>query len=225
MRGRALIKIMGLSLLAAVGLMAVTASAAQAKWLKLLNKASVNSLKLSAEMLPGSLYIPEIDMEIHCTGGTASVTTNLSGGSTVLSGSGSAEFTGCAVRELEVACTVHSPGQPDGTIVAEGSGTAGMNGAEEVFSNLESAEFTEFYYEGEECPLAELDQTISGTVKVTLLEALKDLTTHLVHLDDVSLQWGELEAVLFGEEEGSAILGHVKDENPTATWALHLVEL
>jgi hypothetical protein len=55
---------------------------------------------------------------------------------------------------------------------------------------------TEIKLEGEECAAAELDAGLSGTVRVSLLEALKDLTSHVVHVNEIDLKYGTHKAEL-----------------------------
>ena len=88
------LKILGLSLLALVGVMAVSASGAQANWL-LLNPAntSVDELNVSGPILLSELLVPGLELAIHCKGGKASALLKKLNGGATLSGSGSALFT------------------------------------------------------------------------------------------------------------------------------------
>jgi hypothetical protein len=219
------LKTLGLSLLALAGIMVVSASAAQANWQALLNGAVVNSISWFFDDLALKLLVPDLGLTIFCSGGTGTVAIT-GGGTKTLKGSSSVKFTGCDVEEAEEPCEVFSPGEPDGTIRMSGEGIAGMEGAEIVTFNLSSSKFTEIKIEGEECAAAELDATVSGSLSMTCLEALKDLTIHLLHEDEVSLKYGTHAMKMEGAEGMSAVLGHARDSaNPNATFAIHLVGL
>ncbi len=220
MRARHL-EILGLSLFALVSVMAVSASAAQAEWLLLLNQSSVSSITGTIQLLPFHFYVEELELTISCTGGTATTTLT---GSKVLSVSNTTTVTGCAVTGGEEVCEVHSSGQPDGTIVGSDSGPMDDSGPEEVLALLSSSKISEIEIDGEECSVGEFDATLSGSLRILILEALQDLTTHLVHIEDCELFYGTHSVSLLSSE-GSAILGHARDQNPNATWAIHLVNL
>jgi hypothetical protein len=236
MRGRNLTKILGLSLLVAVGVMAVSASAAQAKWLLLKNGASTNTLDLVIQGLLGELLVPNLGLAIHCTGasGTASIT---SSGATA-TGSATVVFEGCTVLNNPKCTILGEEGVPatEGKIIAGGKGELGMNGAEEVLVKAKGEPFTTFYFMGAFCTLPE-ETEVKGLALLTLLEALKDLKTHLVHVDEGHAPGTGATELFYGNEpaeiHGALLAGgvhepageaHVTEKNG-ATWAIHLVEL
>lgn len=228
MRGRNL-RILGLSLLALVGVMAVSASAAQAKWLLLRNSTSVLNLELAGTLLLAELLVPDFgQLEIHCTGGTATATISLNGTHTVASGTAHGVFTGCVVLGAEGICFVSSPETEVGEILASGSGLLSMNGTE-VYSLVESEEFTQIDFSGEECPLDGLEAPVSGSATLNILNPLTDAQTHLVQIDDEELEFAGSEAILDGEllqpgVHDDWVLAHMQEVS-NATWAIHLVNL
>ena len=100
-----LTKVLGISLLAIVGILAVNASAAHATWQLLKNGANAanNLLNLKATLLEGELLIPNL-LTIKCTGGSA--TLHLEGG-TILKGKAHVALTGCTVLSFSQ-CEVRS---------------------------------------------------------------------------------------------------------------------
>jgi hypothetical protein len=234
MRAKNLTKILGLSLLVAVGVMAVSASAAQAKWLLLRNGASVLLLELKGEVLLGELRVPGLNLNIHCKKGSATAHLELNAGPTpaahtVLTGTATGVFQECTVLEFSK-CTVKSPGAANGEIKASGKGEGKMTG-EEVYALVSSKEFASINVEGALCPFEGLiEQPVNGNAKLTVTDPLKDETTKLVKLDDDGLFFGNEPATLEGEllEVGKPrdpwVLAHVKEAS-NASFAVHLVGL
>jgi hypothetical protein len=223
-------KALGLALLVAVGVMAVSASAAQAKWLLLRNQVSVLELKLTGEVLLTEMLVGSIGYKLHCSKGVSSTTLSLNASHTVLTSTATTIFQGCVIKECEKVCTVRSPGLAAGEIKATASGEWKMEG-EKVYADLSGAEISVLEITGALCPYSEYDGVImNGTLTLTLDEPLKDQTTHLALLDDNGkLFLGAENAILHGEllAEGvhePAILTHFKEAS-NASWGLHLVGL
>lgn len=222
-----LLKVLVMSMLAAIGVMAVSASAAQAKWLILVNGKSLNATTLTGSINLGVMLVPG-QLQIHCNSGTATAEVKLASEEKVLQGTGSALFSGCLVKDStgkeNTNCTVNSPGEPAGSIKATGSGVGSMSGSK-TFATLESENFTEVLISGGLCPLDEFDATVNGSATLTLDNAESKEITHTVKLDDQELFYGENEALLHsGAGEPNPVTGSVKDVSGTA-WAIQLVGL
>lgn len=199
MRRRKLSKIMGLSVLAVVAVMAMNASAAQATY-KLnggTESAGVLLLHLHLVFGLGEILISPLNVHVHCTGGTGLLHLITDSTMVTLNGSGTADFTGCTVVGFPK-CTVNSPGAAAGLISAKGEGSASMSGTE-TFSNLKSANFSEFGFHGALCPFNEIEGTVNGEVKLGL-QGETTAASHTGTLDDIpsKLFYGEEEAVLHG---------------------------
>ncbi len=220
------LRVLCLSACALMGLMAVNASAAQAKWLLLRNGVSVSSLTLVAEVGEGNYLVPNLGSNVHCEGGEGVATVSLSEEGKTLSGAGQGVLTGCADLNFEEVCTVRSPGNPVGTIEGSGSGVADMSTEGdlivEVASSLEEP-FTEIIREGEECPLVEIDSRVTGRVEVEILESLVEKVAHEAHLVLQETFYGENPAELH-DGEGGPLSGMGFEVNGAAT-SVHLVEL
>ncbi len=224
------LKVLGLSLLALVAVMAVSASAAQAKWLLLRNGTSVSSLNLIAEAEEGELLVPELGIAIHCEGGKGEVNVETTEGNKKLLASASPEFQGCTDLNFGEVCTVQGKGDPVGTIGASGTGVGSMEG-EKVFVTAAStgeAPFADVVYGGEECPLVEIDGRTFGFVEFEILNPLADTLLKEVHISDEELTFGNSPAELhmFDKETGEPLplLGSIT-EATGATFGVHLVEL
>ena len=225
MHAKYLFKTLILSILVALGVMAVSASAAQAKWLLLRGGASVSELSLQGTLGNGALLeLFGLELQIKCAGGTFT-TTLKGGGTTALAGSASATFTLCDDYGNPKNCTVSSPGDVDGTIKASGSGEGLMLG-EKTYLNLSSSEFTTIAYGGALCPFNEVEAVVSGSVTLTVLSATAQKTSHTVELDDNVLTSGESSAILHngGELGGSTIIGSAQEASGS-TWAIQLTGL
>lgn len=218
-------KILSLSLLMAFTVMAMSASAAQAKWLILVGGKSVNSAKFVANIvLSSELLVAGLGFAVNCTGGTAAAEIKTAEESTKLVGEGTVEFTECVVLEFEEACTINSIGEAPGTITASGSGYGQMTGPE-TFTELSSAEFTTVEFSGEECPFNELEFVISGTGTGTLVEASLEQETHFIEIDEQSLFFGEEEVSMHGSGEEESGVTVAAKEIFGRPWAIRLVGL
>jgi hypothetical protein len=134
-QGRHGIKVLGLSLIAALGLMAFMASAAQAGEFKVTNGSpettgtftakGIASETVSGTVAEGKLLVPGLPLTIKCTGGNASGTVLLGGvvHATIL-------FTGCFAEGAEGTCKPYetkalmeeNAAGPRGNILASGLG-------------------------------------------------------------------------------------------------------
>ena len=229
-------RIAGLSLLAVVGVLAVSASTVQAKWLILENSKSVTKLELKGTA-EGGYFLSENGNKLHCNGSTSTGTATLSEEGKTLSGTLTATFTGCTEEQFKTTCTVHSAGQANGTIVATGSGVADMpkNAKGEPLPGIEtffiakSSNFTTLEYLGEECPLNETKEVIAGTLKNIVLEPLTDLKLHKFHAVGENLKLGSSSVELHMlDPETKAPLKLVSGSTETvsgSTFALHLCAL
>ncbi len=228
MQGKHLYKILGLSLLVAAGVMAMSASAAQAKWLLLKNKVSVNELNLNGQILLGELLVDKLGLKIHCPEGTATLKVALSADKLKTTGSGTATFKKCTMLEFPK-CTVNSPGAAAGEIKASASGELKMTG-ETFFAEMSSTEFSTIEITGALCSISEIGgQKLNGTLTLTMHEPLVDNVTHLALLDEKELFYGKEKVILHGElltpgVLDPAILNHIAEASG-ASWAIHLVEL
>ncbi len=230
MHRRNLAKILGLALLAAVGVMAVSASAAQAGWLLLKNGSSVELLQLKVKGLLGELSVPGIGLGIHCEKATGNATLHSTG-----TGSASVKFQECTVLGDEQCTVLAEEEGGSGEIWASAEGVLGMNGEEEVYVKAEGEPFTGFFFSGVFCTLPE-EVEVKGLALLTLLKALLSEAEHLVHVDEgldnegkTELFYGKEPAYILGELETpggkkkGAALAHVT-EISGATWAVHLTE-
>jgi hypothetical protein len=225
MLGRQLLKMLGLSMLATVAVMAVGASAAQAKWLIKVGGVSVSSANFVADVvLSSELLVAGLGFQIRCDGGKAAAKVTIVGGGTGLTGSGQVEFTGCVIEESEEVCTINSPGRPAGAIVAAGSGSGQMEG-KKIFTELSSANFTEIQISGEECALAELDAVVSGSGTGTLVEPETEKTTHLIEVDEKTLFYGKEPVSMHGAGEQESGVEVIAEEVSGKPWAIQLVGL
>jgi hypothetical protein len=218
------LKILGLSLLALVGVMAISASAAQAKWLLLLNGVSVLKEILNVTVNSGELLVPSLGLKIFCSGGTGTAGIELSADHKTLSGSVTGTFNKCKDLEFSEVCTVHGVGDGAETISAKGTGTASMEG-EKVLVNAASSEFANVEYLGEECPFVEVDGRVSGSVTLEVLKPLEDANLHQVHLVKQNLLYGTAAAELHNGTKGGLLSGSVTVTGATNKVGLHLVGL
>lgn len=209
-----LAKILGLTMLAAVGAMTMSASAAQAKYLLLLGGLSVHELTLNMEML--SLYKKtESGLKIECSGGTATVTLKLVEEGKKITGSLSMKLTGCQWAGNKF-CIVNDGGA--GVIKASASGEVTMPKAGEYTLQMTSAAFSTIISEGELCTIPE-KEVVSGTGILQILEADAHTLVKLGHLKNVSLKIGQSNV---GQVSGE---GHLRDLNPGSTFGISLTGL
>lgn len=145
-------------------------------------------IELKGSVDRGTLLVPGL-LRVECASGNANATLK-GGGTTTLTSEGTVTFTGCGVLDhtgkLNLNCTVMSPGQPDGTIIAKGSGTGSMESAK-YFSLLSSLQFATFEVLGALCPLVESDMEVNGSVFLTLDTPETDAALHQVLVDEDKL--------------------------------------
>lgn len=225
MKNKYVVRVLGLALLAAIGVMAVSAAAAQAKWLIKVNGASVKSAKIVANIvLSNELLVGGLGFSVRCAGGTAAAELATVNEDKELVGSGMVEFTGCVVVGSEKVCTINTPGKAAGKIVASGSGYGQMVG-EKTFTELSSAEFTTIEISGALCSLDELEAVISGTGTGTLVSAATELKTHLVEIDEKELFFGQEEVDMHSSGKEASSVKVEAQEAQGRTWSIQLVGL
>lgn len=235
MHKKHLFRLLGLSMLVAVGVMAMSASAAQAKWVLLLNKAEVSNITLNVTAPVGELLVPNLGLAIICNNGGTGEVNGVVSKEGKLTGSAIVTFSGCTDLTFGEVCDVRSVGDPLGTIEASGSGEAGMNTADkdpnnDYFVNASSEEFTNIEYTHEggeeegECPLVEIDGRVHGSIQLDLLNALEDTKLKKALVLPIDLNFGGEDATLHDTNEKNL---EVSLEHPgkEGTWAVHLVGL
>ena len=227
MRKRKLTNILGLSVLAIAAVLAMNASAAQAVY-KLeggTETAGVLLLHLLATFGLGEKLIGTqpggLNIHVHCTGGTGLIHLVTNAAMTTLSGSGTADFTGCTVKNFPQ-CKVLSPGAAAGLISASGSGTASMSGAE-TFLRLSSTNLSELEFSNPLCPFDGLSGADSGEVILGLGNGEASLVTHTGTLDDVAgtLAYGGEPSALHGVNLTTPIAASIQNQ-VVGSWGIHL---
>lgn len=221
-------KILSMSILALVGVFAINAAAAQAKWVLLVgeNKAATE-VKVLGESKEEGYLLSDIGSKIKCTASTGSATAKLDATKTKLSGEATVTFTGCKEVAFEGTCTVHSTGQPNETIVAKGNAEAKMNGAEVYVETAAKTKFTTVEFLGEECPLSESAEEVVGQVKIVVLNPLSHVKLHEIHLEGFNLTQGNQNATLHMLSGGvplKLLLGSLTEAGGNA-FSVHLEEL
>jgi hypothetical protein len=231
------LKVLGLSLLAALGLMAITASAAQAELLN--DNILVNGNPLGAN--ESKNYLGEVGegelltaggVKIHCENGDITGTIHGDG-----SGSAHVLYNGCTVVE-EPFCEVYETledwkkGENEGHILATGKGQVFEHEGNHyllVEGLGEEKVFADFGFAGELCPLptfnVEEHQTVTGSTVLALPDALVNQLLHEVQtIDPATLEelfpedglfLGHEPAHLAGGTTGSVHLEEVEGEMPT----------
>jgi hypothetical protein len=217
-------KILGLSLLALVGVMAVSATAAQAKWLLLKSGVSVKLLEVTASAGLGFLLVPKLGLQIHCTAGSGTVHVESSEEDKKLLVKATPVFTGCTDKKFGGVCTVRGASDTTGKITAKGKGEGSMSGEKVLITAASGAgeAFTDVKYEGEECPLTEIDGKVTGSVTFEVGTPLTDSTSHGVTVTAQSLLFGGQTSELHKTKAGEALTGTVSSGS---TFAVHLVSL
>ena len=226
-------KSLGVSLLALLGTLAASAPAAQANWLLLVNGVSVGKIQLLVTR-EGGYFLAESGTKIYCENATGVAEASLSAEKTLLGGKATVTFKGCQDEGFGKTCTIHSAGQSSGTIVATGVGDIEMEAggpAETVWIKAAGSggAFTEIIYEGAKCPLNEAEESVSGTLKITVLEALADKKLHEIHIQGEGLRLGTVKAETHMLDSVTKVslpilLGSVT-EVQGRTFAFHLVNL
>ncbi len=218
MHKRHLTKLLGLTVLAAISVMAVSATAAQAKWLLLLNGAAVEELHLGIAGLEGKLTAKN-GLKIKCTSGEGLAIVKKVEGGLKVTGEASGTFKGCVWVGSEKTCTINDGGV--GFIKAAGTGEALMEGAEtnKVIANAESASFSVIKTEGAFCTVP-AEEIVSGSAHVLIENALEDTKIKLGKILQLKLFLGKSEVTELSQEV------HISDFlNPEATIGIHLCNL
>jgi hypothetical protein len=194
-------------------------------WTLLRNGASApnNLLNLNVSLLEAELLVPELGLEIRCTGGNGAA--HLLGGAT-LSASVDLLYSGCTILKFS-ACTVHSSGAAAKTILIKVKGLALRSGEETILlpQATEEEPFTNIVIEGELCPFTGIEkpEPAYGTVLLTLLKSSVSQMDHLVDIDDEELfvwyEEVEFGALIDGFGGSGTALAHVT-EVTGSTWAI-----
>jgi hypothetical protein len=207
-----MIKLLGLSLLAAVGVMAVSAASAQATYVLLRNNVTVSSLSLKGTGLLGELLS---NINIHCTKSKLTATaTNLLPTSPDTDVKAHVLYEECTVVGNPFCTISNSVGKADKLILAQAGGKLTGDSGTSLFGLASSANFATIRFEAPLCVLP-ASEVISGSLKLTLLNFLTETKVHLVHVDEEAILLGETPAFLDGGET------HV-EEATGASWSIHL---
>jgi hypothetical protein len=162
---RYVLKVLGLSLLAVVGLMSFSAAAQAHEWLiekKVLGTGGwgLAEAPVGGTVLLSLLLVPGIGLEIHCTDGEFSGTILKGGSSHAL-----ILYLGCTVVGATLQCQVHSPGKTNGFIhievldeLIEHAGVLYDKFVPKTAPNFAKIEFL-----GSECPLVGLSFNLTGS--------------------------------------------------------------
>ena len=223
-------KILGTSFLALVGVFAMNATAAQAKWILLVENKSVSVLQFVEKFNKQVVYfLAETGATVRCNLGDATGKASLNESKTVMSGSTTLVFTGCGYEGFEEICPFHSPGKVNGTIVVSFNFEVKMNGSEVYLEPAENVELAEIQYLGEECPfIAALAMPMTGRIKVALLSPLSHMKLHEIRLEGINL-WssdGSLELHMFGAKgEPLKLISGSIEEASGQPFSMHLEEL
>ncbi len=214
MHRKYMLKAIGLSVLAIIGMTAIGASTAQAKYVLRLNEEPVSALHLLLDGLHGVIKA-ENGLELLCTGGHGLIEAkNLE--STVV-GSMSREFTGCVWVGAEETCIIEDPEGGEGVIKAEGTGKIEMVGGAYNVVTTNEKEFAVVYTEGLFCTLPE-EEVVEGTASASLPDAEEEATTHSAELHAVDIRLGGSQITHL---EGEV---HVSDLDPEATFSIQFLE-
>jgi hypothetical protein len=220
---RYVLKVLGLSLLAVVGLMSFSAAAQAHEWLiekKVLGTGGwgLAEAPLDGTVLLSLLLVSGLGLEIHCKGGHFSGTILKGGGSHAL-----ILYEGCTVVGASPVCTVKSPGRLNGFIHFEALGEL-IEHAKVMYNKFvpkTEPNFGKIEILGSECPLVGLSANVTGSLasKVgaealfQLVESVDALLTQ--PLLGVALHFGEEPANLDGIAH-VRLLGAVSDKAWTA---------
>lgn len=188
-------------MLAAIGVMAVSGSTAQAKWLILENTNSISSITLNGAVNAGEILVSGL-LALYCTGGPAIATISTKEESEKLEISSTAILNNCIVKDglgkENGNCTVNSVGEPAKRIEVESAGVATMPNALAVSFLLFGSELVKIEINGALCPLDEFDASVNGAASLTMPEGVDKRTTHVFHLDEERDKEGN--SLLFYEE-------------------------
>lgn len=207
------LKTMGLSLLALVAFMAVSASAAQAEWVILRNGANVSEVTLKGTVEAGRLLVDPggLGLTITCTGGAGSG--KAKDGAT-LTGTATIVFSGCDVLGFEETCDVRGAGDAKGSnkITATGKATGEMKTKTSYLIKAEATAtpFADVRIENEECPFFEINGEVTGSIGIEILEAEVNKQKHTVEVVEQNLKYGTSSAFIENSAGGN-LKGEVED--------------
>ena len=219
-RGRKGIKILGVTLLAALGLMAISVSAAQASGQFLINKTvltGTDTETVAGTAGEGELLVEPLGLKINCTSGsvTGVIEAEDKAKATVL-------YNGCKVLENKF-CKLYENESDmlnhvnDGHLIATGTGLLGLHngkhyltitglGVNQSFATV----FTNLDTEGCTLPLETLVTGSTAFLLPTALEELKNQTLETVTLTEEELLLGG-KKLFYGKEAAHLTGGKVSD--------------
>ena len=122
-------------------------------------------------------------------------------------------------------CTIENAKGTVGEIDISASGKLTMNAGdnENITALVSSSNLATVFMSGAKCTLPE-ESTISGSLTLTILEALRDLKEHLAHLDGEGLFDGNEPAIIDGAAGAGTALLHLKEASGLS-YAIHLTGL
>jgi hypothetical protein len=215
MHKRSLTKLLGLTVLATISVMAMSASAAQAKYLLLLNGTSALELHIGFKGLKGKLKA-ENGLKIECQSSDGlAIAKSLEEGKKVSIINASGIFKECKWIGSEKTCTINDGGV--GLINAVGTGEIGMLTPKEYLIKLSGKPFTTVLTEGAFCTIPE-EEVVEGGVHILIPEELPQGTLILGSLAPLELKLGNSKV---SELTGEVHLYDFLD--PTANIGIHLV--
>lgn len=160
---------------------------------KTFKEAGLSKASITGVSGAGALLVPDLGLGISCNEGLI-LATAFQGGTV----EAEVEFSGCIVEELPF-CSIQSPGQEKGVVVAQSAGDLYLYVGEH-YAVFESEEMAALLFEGALCTLSELEVSIGGSVSVGLTSALEELKVQLTTVAGTSLFLGENPIVLDGGE-------------------------
>lgn len=208
------VKILCITVLAALGLMATSASTAQALTLNV-GGVPVAEEEFAGTLEAGSFLVPDLGLKIKCTGGTVEAVLKSENGT--VTRAASVQFTGCDVVGAEKTCTINSPGYEDGIVAAQSQGKFQMASAE-IFALLASENFSEIEIQGL-CSVAETEESIGGRTKLVLLMPEESAVLHKFELDEDGLLFGE-DKIFLHNTAGTGPIGGSMVSASEEAWAI-----
>lgn len=214
MRKKHSLKILIPSLLTAIGVLGVSASAAQADWVLLegSGKTKVSSLSLTVSVSLGMFLVPGLGLSIHCKKGSGSL--NIFDGNPIVFEK-KTQFAECKDLNFGEVCTVRGSGDTTGSITTASLGLGSMTskGSSDLFAAFSSTKeeaSANIVYEGEECPLTEIDGVLSGSSKIEVKSPTTHTATHELEFVEQNLTFGdELMLLHDGKEPPMNVRGTV----------------
>lgn len=210
------LKVLGMATLLLMGIVAMNASTAQAKWLLHRNGQSVLLLALNLSFSEAEFLVDEVGLHIVCSGGSGTGHLDLNQAHTSLTASTAVTFFGCKEVNFSEVCELYGGGLKAGEILTKAEGSAYQTGIVDVTAEVISAGIGYVEFVGEECPLAEIDGSIYGTMVMLLLNMSTASSSHTIHLEEGFLYFGEYDLTMHSSVS-SRVLG-TATESSSGTW-------